>query len=72
MVDILLIKPFIILAVLYQISLLRVGEAYLRVISRAGNKASFEETSLLWASCWQHCGRPEIWTSDLPLQRRMR
>ena len=38
---------------------------------RHGNTASFEEMLQQWLHCAQF-DRPEIWTSDLPLQRRAR
>ena len=67
------IKSFIILAVLRR-SVRRFYGAHLRVIA-PGQHRSFWRNVAAVASRWQHCAqfdRPEIWTSDLPLQRRTR
>ena len=67
------IKSFIILAILRR-SVKRVCGAHLRVIG-PGQHSSFWRNVAAVASRWQHCvrfDRPEIWTSDLPLQRRTR
>ena len=48
--------------------------AHLHVIAPWQN-SFFRRNVAAVASRWQHCarfGRPEIWTSNLPLQRRMR
>ena len=55
-------------------SVKRVCGAHLRVTA-PGQHSSFRRNVAAVASCWQHCvrfDRPEIRTSDLPLQRRTR
>ena len=66
-------KSFIILTGLRR-SVWRVGGAHLLVIA-PGQHSSFWRNVAAVANRWQHCvrfDRPEIWTSDLPLQRRTR
>ena len=65
------IKSFIILAVYAEACNEFVG--HISASLRPGNTAPFEENVPAVAGRWQHCvrfDRPEIWTSDLPLQRR--
>ena len=55
--------------------MLRVGGARLRVICACGRQSSFWRNVAAVARRWQRCvrfKRTEIWTSDLPLQRRTR
>ena len=55
-------------------SVLRIVRANFRVIA-PGQHNSFQRNVAAVASRWQHrvqFDRPEIWTSDLPLQRRTR
>ena len=67
------VKSFIILAVICR-SMWRVGGAHLCIVA-PGQHSFFWKNVAAAASRWQHCvlfDRPEIWTSDLPLQRRTR
>ena len=67
------IKSFIILAVVRR-SVQRVCRAHFRVIAPRQHR-SYRRNVVAIPSRWQHCvwfDRPEIWTSDLPLQRRTR
>ena len=67
------IKSFVILAVVRR-SVQRVCGAHLLVIAPKQH-SSFRRNVAEVASRWQHCvrfDRPEIWTLDLPLQRRTR